>query len=176
MTNQEKRKAENHENAEKKIAPVKNSPVNKDLTTGERKDIILMDMPEVKDIPGQENIRPPHIREMMDITISSADEEGEGLLDDLNKEDDDDILTGEDSNVSAAEETLLAQADRPVTEEAKDRKKLSLDKTDGEDSLNEESDPGDMGSDLDIPGTELDDKDEELGEEDEENNSYSRPD
>jgi hypothetical protein len=144
--------------------------------TGERKNIILMDMPEVKDIPGQENIRPPHMREMMDTTISSADEEGEGLLDDLNKEDNDDELTGDESNVSAAERNLLTQADRPVTEEVKDRKKLSVDKTDGRDILNEEGDPLDMGSDLDIPGSELDDDDEELGEEDEENNSYSRPD
>ena len=139
-------------------------------------DVILMDMPEVKDIPGQENIRPPLFREMMDITISSADEEGEGLLDDLNKEVNDDELTGEGSNVSAAERQLLQQADRPITEEAKDRKKLSLDKTDGREMLNEESDPLDMGNDLDIPGTELDDENEELGEEDEENNSYSRPD
>ena len=135
-----------------------------------------MDMPEVKDIPGQENIRPPHMREMMDITISSADEEGEGLLDDLNKDDDEDALTEKGSNVSAAERRLLAQSDRPITEEVKDRQKLSLDKTDGEAKLNEGSDPLDLGNDLDLPGTELDDEDEKLGEEDEENNSYSRPD
>lgn len=52
----------------------------------EENKIITIDMPEVKDIPGQENIRPPKINEMADTTISSADEEGEGLLDDLNSE------------------------------------------------------------------------------------------
>lgn len=46
-------------------------------------------MPEVKDIPGQEHIRPPRIREMMDITVASSGDEGMGLLDDLNKEEED---------------------------------------------------------------------------------------
>ncbi|MES1215199.1 MAG: hypothetical protein ABUT20_06775 [Bacteroidota bacterium] len=139
------------------------------------RETITIEMPEVKDIPGQENIKPPRIYEMMDVTVSSADEEGEGLLDDLNKEDDD-VIVDKKSNVSDAERKLLAKTDRPVTEEQKDRKKLSLDKTDGSDLLNEESDPADMGKDLDIPGSELDDDDESIGEEDEENNIYSQPD
>ncbi|MCW3117801.1 MAG: hypothetical protein JWM28_1883 [Chitinophagaceae bacterium] len=121
---------------------------------------IIMDMPEVKDIPGQENIKPPHIREMMDVTISSADEEGEGLLDDINKEDSNDEVIDKTSNVSNSENSLLSAADRPVTEEQSDMKKISLDKTDGADRLNEESDPADMGKDLDIPGAERDDEDE----------------
>jgi len=50
---------------------------------------INLAMPEVKDIPGQEHIRPPRFRAMMDITVASAGEEGEGVLDDLNKEEDD---------------------------------------------------------------------------------------
>ena len=139
-------------------------------------DEIIMDMPEVKDIPGQENIRPPRIREMMDTTASSSDEEGEGLLDDLNKEEDDDEIDNEGDNVSRGERRLLSQSDRPVNDETKDRKKLSLDKTDGMDKLNEEGDPEDLGSDLDIPGGESNNEDEEPGEEDEENNSYSLPD
>ena len=138
---------------------------------------ITMDMPEVKDIEGQENIRPPHIGEMMDTTISSADEEGEGLLDDLNKDDADYDALDDYSNVSESELSLLSMTDRPLTEEGKDRNKLALDKSDGADLLNERSDPSaDMGGDLDILGVELDNEDEEIGEEDEENNSYSRPD
>ena len=138
---------------------------------------ITMDMPEVKDIEGQENIKPPHIGEMMDTTISSADEEGEGLLDDLNKDDVEYDALDDVSNVSESELKLLSMTDRPLTEEGKDRSKLALDKSDGIDPLNEDSDPSaDLGSDLDIPGAELDDEDEEIGEEDEENNSYSRPD
>lgn len=50
---------------------------------------INLAMPEVKDIPGQEHIRPPRFRGMMDITVASPGEEGEGVLDDLNKEDED---------------------------------------------------------------------------------------
>lgn len=132
---------------------------------------IIMDMPEVKDIPGQEHIKPPHMREMMDNTASSADEEGEGLLDDLNKEDE--TIVDENSNVTKAERDLIKQTDRPVTDEDLDLEKAELDETDDEDQLNEKSDPKDMGADLDVPGSELDDEEEELGEEDEENNAYS---
>jgi hypothetical protein len=135
---------------------------------------IKIDMPEVKDIPGQEHVRPPRIREMEDTTASSAGEEGEGILDDLNEEDSLDIDQTE-SNVTRTEKRLLKEADRPISDETKDVKRAMVDKTDGEEKLNEEGDSFDMGEDLDIPGSELDDEDEELGEEDEENNSYSRP-
>ena len=37
---------------------------------------IIIDMPEVKDIPGQEHVRPPKMNEMADTTASSDDEEG----------------------------------------------------------------------------------------------------
>ena len=33
---------------------------------GKKAKEITIDLPEVKDIPGQEHIRPPHMREMMD--------------------------------------------------------------------------------------------------------------
>ncbi|MET0462543.1 MAG: hypothetical protein ABW007_05300 [Chitinophagaceae bacterium] len=132
-----------------------------------------IDMPEVKDIPGQENIRPPHLREMSDVTASSAGEEGEGILDDLNKEDEDDELMDDQSNVSSIERDLLNKSDRPVTDEDEDLENMKLDSSDDEDPLNEGSNPMDMGEDLDIPGADLDDDDEDLGEEDEENNAYS---
>jgi hypothetical protein len=138
----------------------------------ENKNEIIIDMPEVKDIPGQEHIKPPRMREMMDSTPSSSGEEGEGILDDLNTENDNDI-TNNQNNVSAEEKKLLKKAARPVSDEATDLETMALDKTDGEDELNEEGDARDMGEDLDIPGSELDDDNEVLGEEDEENNSYS---
>jgi len=112
---------------------------------------------------------------MADTTISSAGEEGEGVVDDLNEEEKDKVTDGT-NDISPTEKRLLKQTDRPVTDETKDLQKLALDKTDGEDLLNEESDPLDLGEDLDIPGSELDDEEEKSGEEDEENNSYSRPD
>ena len=144
---------------------------NKKKTPPVEEDSILM--PEVKDIPGQENIRPPRIGEMADTTISSAGEEGEGILDDLNNDENDDETMDASSNVTDSEKELLSNADRPFTEENEDLKKIQLDSTDDEDPLNEQSDPLDMGEDLDVPGSELDDEDEEIGEEDEENNSYS---
>lgn len=133
-----------------------------------------IDMPEVKDIPGQENVRPPRMREMEDTTASSADEEGEGILDELNSDEGgDDELMDDNSNVSRIERDLLRKSDRPTTDEDEDLEDMKLDSTDDEDPLNEGSNPMDMGEDLDVPGAELDDDDEDLGEEDEENNAYS---
>ena len=45
-------------------------------------DEAIIDLPDVKDIPGQEHIHPPALGELADTTISSADEEGEGVFDD----------------------------------------------------------------------------------------------
>lgn len=135
----------------------KNKPAKKQDT---------IQLPDVSDIPGQEHIKPMPPGEMADTTASSAGEEGEGLFDE------DNIVAG-DSNISAAEEKLLASTDRPVTDETLDLQKLRLDNTDGRDPLNQQSDVMDMGEDLDVPGAELDDENEDIGEEDEENNAYS---
>src|SRR6478736_1624509 len=70
---------------------------------------IIMDMPEVKDIPGQENIKVPRMREMEDVTVSSDGEEGVGILDDLNSEEDE-ILMDEETNVSKSEASLLRKS------------------------------------------------------------------
>jgi hypothetical protein len=43
---------------------------------------LIVDIPDVVDIPGQEHITPPPLGELADTTISSADEEGEGLWND----------------------------------------------------------------------------------------------
>ena len=136
----------------------------------------VIDMPEVKDIPGQEHVKPPQFGEMQDVTIASADEEGEGITDDLNEEQD---IANDLSNVSSAEKKLLKKAaGHPATEETTDIDKMVLDESDEDgDLLNEKSLRTDRyGNDLDIPGTEADDDDEALGEEDEENNAYSQPD
>ena len=130
-----------------------------------------LDLPEVKDIPGQEHIRPFLPREMADTTISSADEEGKGVLDI-----DEDIIADKTSNVSNVEKDLLEQSIESMS--ATDDVQLTsaeLDSTDDDgDVLNEGT--GHSGNDLDVPGSEEDDANEEIGEEDEENNSYSLPD
>ena len=128
-----------------------------------------MELPDVKDIPGQEHVQVPPLGELADTTISSAGEEGEGLLD-FDSEDSSDPFY---SNVSREEKTALQDAaDKLPTrdQENLDRAKLEKRDEDGE-LLNVTSDQS--GSDLDVPGSEADDENEAIGEEDEENNSYS---
>jgi len=141
-------------------------------------EIISMDMPEVKDIPGQENIKPPQFREMQDVTISSADEEGDGILDELNS--DEEPVTGNgSSDVTNTEKRLLKKSTGHLpTEESEDFNKMALDDRDNDgELLNEKNIRQDRsGEDLDIPGAELDDEDENIGDEDEENNIYSQRD
>ena len=60
-----------------------------------------LDLPDVKDIPGQEHVRPPEMNEFVDVTIASDDEEGKRIFDT------DDIEMDLDTNVSAAERDLL---------------------------------------------------------------------
>lgn len=128
---------------------------------------IIMDLPEVKDIPGQEHIHVPPAGEMADTTASSADEEGEGLLDAVNEDDEDLDIEGDD-NVSDTERQLLDDAASidPLDEEEQNVRNARPDNTDDDgDSLNEDE--------LDVPGAEEDDEDQELGAEDEENNEFS---
>src|SRR3954468_23745714 len=129
---------------EKKDTGDKESKVEKEVgaekNDNDADDYITIDMPEVKDIPGQEKIRPPKMREMIDTTVSSADEEGEGILDDLNREDDDDdIVTDDNNNVSRTERRMLRRANQQLTDEEKDLNTMKLDSSDGEDPLNEKS-------------------------------------
>jgi hypothetical protein len=137
-----------------------------------KKDKNTIDLPDVKDIPGQEHVRPPRLNELADTTPSSADEEGDDVLDQ-----DEDELVGPGSNVSAAERKALANVDdREAGTEDEVLDEAALDNTDDDgDPLNEEGFDNDdvSGDDLDVPGSEEDDADEEIGEEDEENNDYS---
>lgn len=137
-----------------------------------------MDMPEVRDIPGQEHVRPPRLGEMADNTPSSEDEEGEDVLRPLDRADEDNLEIAGPSNVSNEERRLLATADGEPGDDASLRTGL-LDSTDNEGTpLNEKSfgegrNDEVSADDLDVPGAEQDDQDEALGEEDEENNDYS---
>jgi len=133
----------------------------------------ILDLPEVKDIPGQENIHVPSMGELADTTISSDDEEGKALLNDEEDEEDEVMVTLYDANVTKDETELLANAaDTMPTEDQMALQQAQLDKEDSDgESLNESVDLS--GSDLDVPGSEEDDANEEIGEEDEENNSYS---
>ena len=134
-----------------------------------KKDKNTIDLPEVKDIPGQENIKPPRLGELADTTASSADEEGDDILEPNDLED-------AESNVSREERRTLARAAgaREIDTEDDVLNEAALDSTDDDgDPLNEGSFGNDVtGDDLDIP-EEGDDGDEEIGEGDEENSDYS---
>jgi hypothetical protein len=134
---------------------------------------VILDLPEVKDIPGQEHIRPIPLNGLGDVTASSADEEGDGLLDDEDEEDELD-----DADVTPLEKELLRETgESTASDEDQDIRRAVLDNTDEDgDPLNESEGHPLSGRDLDIPGSEDDDDLEDIGEEDEENNSYSEGD
>ncbi len=128
-------------------------------------EVIIMDLPDVEDIPGQEHIRVPNMKEFHDTTISSDDEEGKGLFSADRLNDDSDVTEEEKELLTRSEDSMSGMDDE-------DRRKLMLDNTDLDgDPLNEKDDVS--GADLDVPGASDDDDNEAIGEEDEENNSYS---
>jgi len=157
-----------------KTTQSKNKRATGDLAESKRDKELLkpdeatLDLPDVKDIPGQEHVRPLPAGEMADTTISSADEEANELLDT-----DEDILTDKNLDVTTSERDLLQRSSESMaTLDDEQLNNSDLDKTDDEgEMLNERSDRS--GKDLDVPGSEGDDANEKIGEEDEENNSYS---
>lgn len=137
----------------------------------------VIDLPDVKDIPGQEFIHPAPIGEMADTTIASDDEEGVGIFED---EEDEEIISADNtSNVTRREKSDLQQADENMpTKDDQSIRNATMDNEDEDgEPLNEEGFGTDVsGSDLDISGADADDANEEIGEEDEENNVYSAAD
>ena len=136
-------------------------------------------IPEIKDIPGQENIADAGIPgEMADTTISSDDEEGLRDGKDILEEDDDTaIVMGTEADVTKEDLALLGDPDQDL-DQGEDELvlKAGLDDTDNDgDPLNEASTDDDTtGDDLDIPEADDDDAQQDaLGEGDEENNYYS---
>jgi hypothetical protein len=156
----------------------RNSDIHDSPRDNERlkKEETTIDMPEVRDIPGQEHIHVPALGELADTTISSDDEEGVGILDDLNDEDDASIHMGTEADVTGNDRSMLETADNfHATEDEDNLRRASLDSTDFEgEPLNEASFGEEQsGADLDVPISETDDANERIGEEDEENNAYS---
>ena len=129
-------------------------------------------LPDVHEIPGQEDFEPAPLGEIADTTISSSDEEGDEVFD---KSIDKQIMDSPDSNVTEAEKEDLAITAHDMPGDDENLREAALDNTDNDGTpLNEESFKVNISaSDLDIPGENLDDADENIGEEDEENNDYS---
>jgi hypothetical protein len=136
------------------------------------KETVKVTLPDVNEIPGQEDFVPAPLGELADTTISSADEEGENIYDEnIDKE----ILESEDSNVSQTEKDDLRKSANDMPGDDQNLRRAALDSTDDDGTpLNEESFKKNVtGADLDVPGAQQDDANEKIGEEDEENNEYS---
>lgn len=132
-----------------------------------------LDLPDVKDIPGQEHVRVLPPGEMADITISSDDEEGVGVFED-DEDDETIIVMGSENDIPEEDKTALERMDNLDLSETDDEMVVRgfPDSRDAEgDELNERIDVS--GRDLDTSVVDEDDADEIIGEEDEENNPYS---
>jgi len=136
---------------------------------------VIIDLPDVSDIPGQENIVVPDLGEMADTTISSDDEEGLGLFGDDDGDEDTDLVMGNEADVTATEQSVLRSADEDLPFEDPRLRKSELDRTDDQgDLLNEGSLATDVsGGDLDTATNEENLDNEALGQGDEENATYS---
>ncbi|MGZ3939893.1 MAG: hypothetical protein ACXVLT_14985 [Flavisolibacter sp.] len=112
-----------------------------------------IDLPDVKDIPGQEFVNAPPIGFLGDTTISSADEEGVNVFD---RDDDQDLRrTADDADVSRGERRALEQVDYMPTTDDNNLVKARMDNVDFQNEpLNEGSFGEDRtGADLDLPGS-----------------------
>jgi len=168
----------NQKNEENREQPA-DRMASQDLTDNQhdldrmKPETVTLDLPDVSDIPGQENITAPPLGALADTTISSDGEEGAGLFDDEKEDQDADIMMGTEADISADERVTLERTDEDMpTDDDRMLRMSALDNEDFEgDSLNEGSDIS--GADLDESGTDADDPMESIGEEDEENNNYS---
>ncbi len=147
------------------------SPEDKKKLEGEE---VTIDLPDVKDIPGQEFVHAPPMGMMADTTISSADEEGEGIFNDEDLGEDEDELS-DDSNVSRTERSMLAHTEYRESGDNDRLQQARLDNTDFQGERLNEGSFGERqtGSDLDIPEETDETNTESLGQGDEENKYYS---
>jgi hypothetical protein len=131
-----------------------------------------IDLPDVKDIAGQEFIHVPNMDQFKDATAASDDEEGRDIW--KNELVEEGVITDQGSDVSREEKELLElSANDMPTKDEQQLRRAALDERDDDGELLNERTSALSGSDLDIPGADDDNQNEVLGEEDEENNPYS---
>lgn len=133
----------------------------------------FIDLPDVKEIPGQEFVNAPPIGALGDTTISSADEEGTTIFD---RGDDEDLRrTGNDADVNTNERKALQQIDYLPTTDEDNLQNARMDNVDFQNEpLNEKSFGEERsGRDLDVPGSIDETRTDAMGQGDEENKYYS---
>jgi hypothetical protein len=133
----------------------------------------FIDLPDVKDIPGQEFVNTPPPGALGDITIASEDEEGTNVFD---RTDDEDLRrTGNESDVSRNERKALEQIDYMPTTDEDNLQNARMDNVDFQNEpLNERSFGEERtGRDLDVPDNTDETRTSSMGQGDEENKYYS---
>jgi hypothetical protein len=138
-------------------------------------DETTINLPDVKDIPGQEFVHAPPLGMMADTTISSGDEEGEGLFED-DEEDETEIVMGTEADIPEDDKEMLERSDDFMpTKDDNNLRRASMDSTDFEGEPLNEGSFGQVISegDLDIPENPAQSRTESMEQEDEENQSYS---
>ena len=131
-----------------------------------------IDLPDVKDIPGQEFVNAPPAGALGDTTISSDDEEGRGVFD---LDDRDDLRAGNEGDVTRDERAALADTMYMPTTDEDNLRRARMDNTDFQNEpLNEKSFGAETsGSDLDMGDSPDETETDALGQGDEENKFYS---
>jgi hypothetical protein len=132
----------------------------------------IIDLPDVKDIPGQEFVQVPPLGALGDTTIASDDEEGRSVFD---LDDSEDLRSGTEADVSRDERRALGDTEYlPTTDEDRLRR-ARMDNADFQnDPLNERSFGEEKsGGDLDIPGSREQSSTSSMGQDDEENKYFS---
>ena len=180
MANEQNRKDSSDRNITGTNTEQRSSVAN-DLPDSERdrkeleSEEVVMDLPDVKDIPGQEFVHVPQLGEMADTTIASDDEEGANIVG-LNDDDDaDDDTTGEGNDIGGDEKRGLPDDTYMPTQDEDNLRGARMDNTDFDGERLNEGSFGDLQteSDLDVPGSSDDSTTEALRQGDEENKDYS---
>ena len=132
----------------------------------------FIDLPDVKDIPGQEFVNAPPLGALGDTTISSDDEEGRGVFD---VDDSEDPTGGTSADVRRDERRALEDTEYLPTSDENNLRTARMDNTDFDNEpLNERSFGEETsGRDLDIPGNTDETRSDAMGQGDEENKHYS---
>jgi hypothetical protein len=109
------------------------SSIPNDLPDNERDEKELkseettIDLPDVKDIPGQEFVHNPSLDALGDTTIASDGEEGTRIFD---QDDTESATSGSDSNVSKNERTALNDITYMPTRDEDNLRRATMDNTD----------------------------------------------
>lgn len=145
------------------------SPQDQERLQGEE---TVINLPDVKDIPGQEFVNAPPLGAMADTTISSDDEEGASVFD---EDDSDDLTEGTSFDVRNDERQALADTEYLPTTDEDNLRTARLDNADFDnEALNEKGFGEELsGSDLDMDTGPDETNTDALGQGDEENKHYS---